>query len=211
MEATTGHTRGALAMDRLCTRCKTNFAYASNAWCPSCYQTWDRNRRGVEVLLRECLHCRCGFETTDQRKTYCSRSCKDESRKAQARTVRAVTKAVRLCRHCGRAMPGKMRSDARYCSAACNSHAHHQTRKASARIGAKQERIDRASIIERDGGICHICGDLVPEALITIDHVVPLAEGGTHTHDNLAVACLPCNCSKGARSVEYARSRRTHG
>jgi 5-methylcytosine-specific restriction endonuclease McrA len=71
-----------------------------------------------------------------------------------------------------------MRADARYCSPECNSHAHHQTRKASARIGARQERIDRASIIERDGSCCHICGELVPEALITIDHIVPLAENG---------------------------------
>jgi 5-methylcytosine-specific restriction endonuclease McrA len=32
-----------------------------------------------------------------------------------------------------------------------------------------------------------------------VDHVVPLARGGTHTRDNLATACPSCNISKGTK------------
>ena len=35
----------------------------------------------------------------------------------------------------------------------------------------------------------------------TTDHIVPLIDGGTHTPDNLAAACLSCNTSKRARSL----------
>lgn len=93
----------------------------------------------------------------------------------------------------------EMRADAAYCSERCNSAAHQQTRKASARTGAKEQRIDRAYIVARDKGRCHICGRKPDEKLLTLDHLIPLARGGTHTAENLAVACLSCNCGKGAR------------
>ena len=41
---------------------------------------------------------------------------------------------------------------------------------------------------------CVYCGST---DRVTIDHVVPLSRGGKHEADNLAPACLPCNCSKG--------------
>lgn len=33
----------------------------------------------------------------------------------------------------------------------------------------------------------------------TVDHVVPLARGGTHDPENLVLACMACNCKKGVR------------
>ena len=42
----------------------------------------------------------------------------------------------------------------------------------------------------------------------TIDHVVPIARGGSHCIGNLVPACLPCNLSKGAKLVtEWKMSR----
>lgn len=31
---------------------------------------------------------------------------------------------------------------------------------------------------------------------LTLDHIIPLARGGTHSIDNIVFACLSCNCSK---------------
>lgn len=43
---------------------------------------------------------------------------------------------------------------------------------------------------------------------IHIDHVIPLARGGTHTPENLAPACGSCNSSKGTKPVdEWLQSR----
>jgi len=160
---------------------------------------------GGKVIV-ECVGCGSKVETTQRTlerhgKRYCSRACKDRARCDAAIVAREQSKPERSCRHCGISMPKSMRSGAVYCSAECNSHAHQQTRKASSKIGARQKRIDRAYIIARDGGRCHLCGRKPRGAKLTIDHVVPLARGGTHTSENLRVACLSCNCSKGDRAA----------
>jgi 5-methylcytosine-specific restriction endonuclease McrA len=36
---------------------------------------------------------------------------------------------------------------------------------------------------------------------VTLDHIVPLAAGGEHVPENLAVACRPCNASKKDRAL----------
>ena len=45
----------------------------------------------------------------------------------------------------------------------------------------------------RHGGKCFYCGDV---ALLTMDHVIPLARGGRHAIANIVPACKPCNSSK---------------
>jgi hypothetical protein len=170
--------------------------FRSSKWCRECYQTWYRTRRGIVELHRSCDWCNSTFTTTDKRKMFCARACKDRAKKEAVKQALEASKPVRSCRHCGVSMPQAMRADAAYCSESCNTAAHSQTRKASRKIGARQLRIDRAYIIERDGGRCHLCGAYPEGRALTIDHVMPLARGGTHTSENLRVACLSCNCSK---------------
>lgn len=59
---------------------------------------------------------------------------------------------------------------------------------------------------ERDGWRCHLCGLKVlkrggtakqPKGA-TVDHIVPIADHGTHTWDNVALAHRLCNLSRGA-------------
>lgn len=158
------------------------------------------------IVVVACAWCERPMETTGRQLgraglRYCSRSCKAAARNATLSYKRKCAKPVRTCRHCCAEMPRSMRADAAYCSAECNSRAHLQTRKASEKLDAKQKRIDRAYIIERDGGRCHLCNRKVPEKLLTLDHLIPLSKGGTHTAENLRVACWPCNARKGARAA----------
>jgi hypothetical protein len=60
------------------------------------------------------------------------------------------------------------------------------------------ECIDRAAIIARDKSICHICKKPVRKVDITLDHLIPLSQGGPHTAQNLAVAHFSCNSRRGA-------------
>lgn len=62
----------------------------------------------------------------------------------------------------------------------------------------RRERIRRDVVIEREGKKCYLCGKELADDEITLDHVIPLAHGGSHTEDNLKVACRSCNASKGA-------------
>ncbi len=41
----------------------------------------------------------------------------------------------------------------------------------------------------------------------TVDHVMPLCQGGRTTWQNLVAACLPCNQAKGGRTPEQAGMR----
>jgi 5-methylcytosine-specific restriction endonuclease McrA len=45
-------------------------------------------------------------------------------------------------------------------------------------------------------GVCHYCQKKVGAKLLTMDHVIPIARGGTSTPGNLVPACQPCNQSK---------------
>jgi 5-methylcytosine-specific restriction endonuclease McrA len=55
--------------------------------------------------------------------------------------------------------------------------------------------------------LCHWCDALLTKTTHTIDHVVPLARGGTHAPDNLVVACRSCNSSRGAKLVSEWKGR----
>lgn len=57
----------------------------------------------------------------------------------------------------------------------------------------------RFNILERDGFACRYCGRRAPEYEILVDHIVPVAMGGTSEPDNLVAACSECNDGKGTR------------
>lgn len=79
---------------------------------------------------------------------------------------------------------------------------NYQKRRALKR-GADAELIDNAKVFDRDGWMCGICAEAVDPELkwpdpmsVSLDHVVPLAKGGSHTYDNVQCAHLRCNIQK---------------
>lgn len=80
-------------------------------------------------------------------------------------------------------------------------------------VTSSLERIGRDEIGDRDGWICGLCEEAVDQDLRypdpmsgSLDHRVPIVAGGRHTRDNLQLAHLGCNLSKGARHAEAAGS-----
>lgn len=57
----------------------------------------------------------------------------------------------------------------------------------------------RFEVFKRDGFTCQYCGGHPPTVILQIDHVHPVAEGGTNDEENLVTACDACNLGKGAR------------
>ena len=47
-------------------------------------------------------------------------------------------------------------------------------------------------------GVCHYCGRQVGAANLSMDHVIPVARGGTSTRGNCVPCCIDCNSRKGA-------------
>lgn len=60
----------------------------------------------------------------------------------------------------------------------------------------------RFEILRRDDHACRYCGVRVPDVVLTIDHVVPVALGGTDDPSNLVAACKDCNAGKTSSSPD---------
>lgn len=80
--------------------------------------------------------------------------------------------------------------------------------------GKADNSITLARLIKRDNGICQLCGEKVDindyfynnnnyrisgKLHPSIDHIKPLAKGGEHTWDNVQLAHLYCNSTKGSK------------
>jgi 5-methylcytosine-specific restriction endonuclease McrA len=54
----------------------------------------------------------------------------------------------------------------------------------------------RKYVFQRDRHQCQSCGQTGTETQLTIDHIIPLALGGTNDISNLQTLCSPCNSQK---------------
>lgn len=80
-----------------------------------------------------------------------------------------------------------------------------QRRRALVR-DAEAATIDRDRVGERDGWRCGVCRGRVKRDLAypdpnspSLDHVVPLSQGGRHAYENVRITHLRCNCARGNR------------
>ena len=63
----------------------------------------------------------------------------------------------------------------------------------------------RFNLFLRDRFSCQYCGASSRDgAELTFDHVVPRAQGGRTTWQNVTTACAPCNLRKGGRTPQQA-------
>ena len=60
----------------------------------------------------------------------------------------------------------------------------------------------RNDIYERTKGKCALCGKFIRFDQFTVDHIVPLAKGGTNEIENLQTTCKHCNAMKQDLSEE---------
>ena len=61
-------------------------------------------------------------------------------------------------------------------------------------------KFSRLNIYSRDAFTCQYCARQLPTEELNFDHVVPRAQGGATTWDNIVTACLDCNTRKGNRT-----------
>lgn len=142
-------------------------------------------RRQARVAHHQCDHCNADvFHSLH-------RTCGAEECKRKQRTLR------------GRRSCARQRARGAECITVSN--ARRRARMANAYVAD----IDRNSVFNRDHWRCHICkGKIKPDKhkhphplSPSIDHLIPLAAGGTHEPANVAAAHLGCNSSKGARGA----------
>lgn len=138
------------------------------------------------------------------RRRFCSALCGDnQGRLDRGLKPRTMPLFHGDCRQCG-AHFVSMLPVTKFCSNRCSIRARkgRSKRARRGRIGANG-RVDNFTLREvaqRDGWRCHLCCKPVPDRDYrarpldpTIDHLVPVSAGGTHTLDNVALAHNRCN------------------
>jgi hypothetical protein len=158
--------------------------------------TWASCHCGEHFISRgNRRHCGCGPAPKPAK----------QSKPPKSRTGR--------CLHCGTTFTrvgggGKVS----YCSKRCWRRAKSHTTKTHYRrakkFGARYEVVHRVAVFERDNWRCRICGGSVSKTETyphpsspTIDHVVPISMGGSHTYDNVRTAHARCNTGRGNRGA----------
>jgi 5-methylcytosine-specific restriction endonuclease McrA len=66
-------------------------------------------------------------------------------------------------------------------------------------------RFSRENVYIRDAFCCQYCGEKFQAKNLTLDHVVPLVQGGRKTWTNIVTACIACNQKKGGRTPVEAK------
>lgn len=174
----------------------------------------------------------CGTEFYGQSNSkYCSDKCariairRSQRQKAKEEGRNSGRVETLVCKYCGKTFKKKVHNGIpEFCSKTC-SRAHwreenpdkvaqmkarnRQTRRARKYNNGPVDNITPIDVFNRDKWICGICGQKVnplleyPHELSpSLDHIIPLAEGGTHTWDNVQLAHFICNSVKGANTEE---------
>jgi hypothetical protein len=177
-------------------------------WCRRCFADYaarrPQNRKPPPP--QECTWCGEQYvpRQLKAKASFCSRTCKDRHKNWVLAGERLASKPTdRFCLHCGVTLPQSKRADAVFCSAECNMAAHRLQRSLRRRTGEGMTSWLRAEVFKRDGWKCGICEARVdpdlrfPDPMApSLDHVIPIAEGGSNEAANLRLTHLRCNCSR---------------
>lgn len=100
----------------------------------------------------------------------------------------------------------------RWCGTKRFQGGKHRQRIEAAGFGAEYEDgITLKRVMKRDGGICKLCGKPVDitdrngkgigNKYPTVDHIIPISKGGSHTWQNVQLTHMICNARKYAAEV----------
>lgn len=172
----------------------------------------QKSCRGITpVFVSVCIICGCHSD-----KVHCSDACEKVSTKAATVRYGIANKVLRArpCKECGKQFTPEYGNKRRnYCSYRCLKKNVGRIGKAVRRArmagSATIEVIDPLAVLSRDKWKCHMCGKSTPKRLRgtiednapEMDHIIPLAKGGSHTWDNVACACRKCNQDKGDQII----------
>jgi len=65
-------------------------------------------------------------------------------------------------------------------------------------------KFSRDNVFLRDEGKCQYCSKQLTKQNFTLDHIVPVSQGGKKAWQNIVTCCIACNQRKGNKSVKQA-------
>lgn len=162
------------------------------------------------VFFPDCKVCGKLFTASLSKTMLCSTPCRAEwgRIKAYQNDSKGFVSENFNCQECGKAFATKYGVKRRmFCSEKCSSRNVKRAGRHARRARLKQVEVERISpiiIFTRDKWTCRICGIKTPKKLQglsvdnapSLDHIIPVAKGGSHTYANLQCACRRCNSYK---------------
>jgi hypothetical protein len=157
-----------------------------------------------------CGHCANTFTAKIKTKRFCSASCqvRGNMRRCSQPGCDKPHRAKGLCgpHYCDAFLPDRTK---RWPAKPENRRRALQNQNARRRVrlaAVKVESVDRNKVGERDQWRCGICRKTVdiqfawPDPMSpSLDHIVPLSQGGDHTYANARISHLRCNVKRSNR------------
>lgn len=178
-----------------------NHKYGRSPWCKTCSRDYDRKWQKNNLEKH----------SANSRKYYAANLEKERERSRERR--KAYPEKVNESRRKWRAENSKKAkdSDRKWRKANIeNRAASRRNRRAKKRqAGGSHTENDIKRLFDRQGGLCNACGKKLiryNKKQYHVDHVIPLAKGGSNRPDNLQLLCPFCNLSKNVKDpIEWAR------
>lgn len=209
---------------RVCQRCGREFHKAMhNGRVPKYCSKECAHEAQIRRPTAVCQQCGKEYRVSRNAKgLYCSPECQQESMRVSHESEKGYFEAVRwmegvsramaredrpliatVCNQCERTFVTTNRQ-ARYCSDRCRRrHANNRKEDRLYWYGKPDLSVTLEKLFVRGGGRCAECGLLMTfsspfnsDEHPSIDHIVPLSKGGTHTWDNVQLMCRGCNRKK---------------
>ena len=169
----------------------------------------------MNKFTRNCKWCSTDFDTQYQDKTYCTKLCGQRARDLRKRIRKGKQRPIhqRNCKGCADAFATK-RKEQLYCSIECRKWMRDQMKRETARLrgeskwSAANRPTWKAKIFYKNDGQCQLCHSPIdlrlksPDPMsFSIDHIVPVSLGGTHTQATLQSSHLLCNSKRGNKPI----------
>lgn len=174
--------------------------------------TAEKKRAREDSRIKPCIQCGRVFQGKSKNLKLCSRGCRNAH---QSQVLRGKRYQLKLHQKCCVVCTSAFTS-AKSTTARCRGCQRAVTRAATGRSrqshtararsrGVAAERVNRIAVFDDYGWRCAICGIDTPRAFLrdykhpqapTLDHIVPIAKGGTHTRANTQCLCRSCNSRK---------------
>lgn len=202
-----------------CIRCKRDFfGYQINEHCTKeCQQEGQRETKERNKLIgrlvkaidpnrqKNCKGCNKLFYASYIGREYCSGLCHYDNWYSSVKVNRKVYD--KKCIECNDNY-STTRPKSRYCSETCRKKSNWRKNEVIRNDRLKKNGkidwdISLDKLMIRDKGICYLCNSIVGmdehhnhNLYGSIDHVIPVSKGGTHTWDNVRLAHRICNTIK---------------
>lgn len=180
------------------------------------YEKAGRTRRGhtrsdiarPPIEEGECHECGTRFTPLNRGGIYCSRKCSGKARRTVGpRPPRQLT--ILFCVVC-KDMFESWHPHNKTCSPECQRlNIKHRSLNSTSRRRMRikesgYEPFQYTDVYERDHWVCAICGEGINPELrypdrmsVSLDHIVPLSQGGAHSMQNAQAAHWICNVKRG--------------